>query len=233
MPELPQRLQMLVDMLIPGQSTADIGADHALLALYLVEKGMVPGVIIGELGDGPYQHARKAAVQSAVGRFKIEVRQGDGLQVLHNGEVSNVILAGMGGDTITDILQYDKQKSCSYQHYVFQPMSKAEALRQLLADWGWPILEERLIREKGHYYTAFSSRPGNSPYPLDILQKYLGLDTLQADNATIKDYLRYKLHRYQHVKQSLYRAGDQPQLQQKIQLYDQLQQRLEAMIDDM
>lgn len=232
MAELPQRLHMLVDMLIPGQSTADIGADHALLALYLLEQGLVPRVIIGELGDGPYQRACKAAAQCAEGRSRIEVRQGDGLQVLHSGEVGSVILAGMGGDTITGILQYDQQKSCSYQHYVFQPMSKAEVLRQLLADWGWPILEERLVRENGHYYTAFSSRPGHSPYPLDILQKYLGLDNLQADDETIKDYLHYKLRRYQRIKQSLYR-GEKPQLQQKILLYNQLEQRLEAMIDDM
>lgn len=232
MTKLPERLRMLVDMLIAGQAAADIGADHALLPLYLVERKIAPKVIIGELGEGPYLRALHAVNAHESSRQYIEVRQGDGLQVLHSAEVSSVVLAGMGGDTMAQILAFDKEKACSFKRYVFQPMTKHEVLRQLLADWGWPVLEERLIKENGHFCLAFSSMPGSEPYEIDLLQKYLGFSADLIDSEAKKDYLKSHLHRYQRIEKSLQDQGE-AELRQKAEFYHELVKRLEEIIDGM
>ena len=197
-----KRLSMVAEMIGAGQSVADIGADHAWLAIYLVENRLTPGVIIGELSDGPYTRAWEAVRGSSV-RDKIEVRQGNGLQVLERSEVECVVLAGMGGDTITDILSHDWDKAASFNNYVFQPMSKAEVLRQRLASRGWIIDDERLVEEHGYIYLAITSHPGNCPYHLNSLELELGPYIIKADNAIKKLYITRYLQKCQRIYMEL------------------------------
>jgi tRNA (adenine22-N1)-methyltransferase len=199
---LNERLAMVAEMIGTGKSVADIGADHARLATYLVESKIAPKVIIGELSDGPYNRSYEA-VMGCSDRDKIEVRQGNGLQVLERGEVDCVVLAGMGGDTIVDILSHDWDKAASFKYYVFQPMSKAEVLRQRLASRGWIINNERLVQEHDHIYLGITSRPGNCPYYLHGLDLELGAFILKADNETKKIYIARYLQKCQRIYREL------------------------------
>lgn len=202
---LYKRLATVADMLIQGKAVADIGADHALLPIYLIENKIAPRVIIGELGDGPYQRAVNA-VQSSSARDKIDLRQGNGLQVLDNAEVGNVVMAGMGGDTMADILAYNWDKAASFQRFVFQPMSNAKVLRQRLASRGWLIEEERLGIENGRIFLVVASRPANCPYPLTDLEMEIGSAILRADNDLKREYIQRYLQRYKRIYGNLTRS---------------------------
>jgi tRNA (adenine22-N1)-methyltransferase len=199
---LNKRLAMVGEMIGRGQSVADIGADHAQLAIYMVDKKAAPNVIIGELSDGPYTRAWEAVKGSTVSN-KIEVRQGNGLEVLDKGEVDCVVLAGMGGDTITDILASDWEKAATFKHYVFQPMSKAEVIRQRLASQGWIIDDERLVQENRYIYLAISSHPGNCPYHLNSLELELGPTILNADEEIKRIYIARYLQKCQRIYKDL------------------------------
>ncbi len=205
MPGIDQRLLAISDMLIKGESTADIGTDHALLPIYMVENSIVPRVIVTELTDGPYQRAANA-VQNSLYRDKIEVRQGNGLQVLEAGEVVNIIIAGMGGETIVDILSCDWQKSESYARYVFQPMSRPQVLRRELSLRGWPILDERLVEERNRYFVIISSCPGNLRYILSPLELEVGPVILRTESEFKKDYLKGYLKKYVNIYHSLMKS---------------------------
>ncbi len=192
-----KRLAMIADMVIKGEKVADIGADHALLPIYLVENQIAPQVIIGELGDGPYRRACQA-VQASACQNRIELRQGNGLQILGYGEVKSVVLAGMGGDTMVDILTYDRQKALSFERYVFQPMSKAQVLRQQLAAWGWSIEAERLGRENGRFFQVIASRPAHSIYTLTDLEMELGL-ALKAEDELHREFITQYLQKQRRI----------------------------------
>ncbi len=202
MAKISKRLLAVADNLIKGKPTADIGADHALLSIYLVEHNIVPRVIIGELAGGPFQKA-SAAVQGCSCREKIEVRQGDGLQVFKPGEVANVVIAGMGGEKIVKILSYDWKKSESYCRYIFQPMSRPEVLRQELSTRGWPILDEQLIRENERFFIIISSCPGNFPYKLSELEMEIGPVLLKKESRWKKAYLKSYIKKYKTICNSL------------------------------
>jgi len=193
---------MVADMIQAGQTVADIGADHAQLAIYLAEHNIAPSIIIGELSDGPYTRACRAVKGSTAGH-RIEVRQGNGLQILSKGEVNCVVLAGMGGDTIIDILAYDWDKAASFQSYVFQPMSKAEVLRQRLASRGWIIEDERLVEEHGRIYLIVTCHPGNCPYHLNGLELELGPVILKADSEIKRQYIARYLQKCRQIYMEL------------------------------
>ena len=173
MPLLDKRLNMFAAMIIKGESVADIGADHAHLSIFLVENNIVPRAIVTDLPDGPFNRAVNA-VQNSNCQDRLGVRQGDGLQVLLPGEVGNIIIAGMGGDSIVEILSYDWNKAESYHRYIFQPMSKAHVLRSELSRRGWPILDEKIVRENQKYYSVISACPDNKPYQLSPLELEVG-----------------------------------------------------------
>lgn len=197
------RIASIADMTIKGETAADIGTDHAGLALYMVAEGITPKMIISDLPAGPFNRACLAVAASSFSD-KIEVRQGNGLQVLAPGEVVNVIIAGMGGDTIVDILQYDFNKSSSFQHYVLQPMTKPKVIRRFLAARGWPIIKEELVKEKDRLFVIISASPGEKPYSLTPLEMDIGPFIIKNQKQpVVKDYLLNHLKKYQAIRVGL------------------------------
>jgi tRNA (adenine22-N1)-methyltransferase len=205
---LNNRLLTVADMVIPGEQVADIGADHALLPIYLIENHIVPRVIIGELADGPFRRACRS-VQDNRAQNRIDLRQGNGLQVLDYGEVKSVVMAGMGADTMVAILADEWNKAASFQRYVFQPMSKAHVLRRRLASRGWLIEQEHVGLDDGRLFLVIVSQPGNCPYPLSELEIEIGPYILKADKPLkrrlIQDYInKYKAIYSMIVQSQLY-----------------------------
>ena len=200
---ITDRLLAISKMIIVGQTAADIGSDHVRLPIYLVENGIVPGVIATELADGPFLRAQEAIINSSC-KDVIELRQGDGLQALQKGEAATVIIAGMGGDTICSILSHDWDKAASFRRFVFQPMSRAYRLRVALAEQGWPILDEMLVTENKRIFAIICSTPGKTPYRLSRLELDIGpIILLARDSEVGKLYLGQWMAKYKAICQSL------------------------------
>jgi tRNA (adenine22-N1)-methyltransferase len=195
---LMDRLLSTAGMVMPGKPVADIGADHARLAIYLAETGQVPRIIIGELGNGPFQRACAAVMQSPYQQI-IELRQGNGLEVLKFSEVSTVVLAGMGGDTIIEILSRNWDKAASFERFVLQPMSRINVVRRRLASRGWIIESEALVEERNRIFVVMAVRPGNIPYLLNDLEIDIGPILLKNINQVTRLYMRGILHQYRLI----------------------------------
>ncbi|MBC7324419.1 MAG: SAM-dependent methyltransferase, partial [Moorella sp. (in: Bacteria)] len=130
---LPKRLAAIAEFVPPGKVAADIGTDHAYLPVYLVQTGRSPRVIATELNEKPWMRAR-FWVSSFHLEDKIEVRLGAGLQVLSPGEVQVVVVAGMGQNTIRELLAATPAVLYRLERLILQPMSDAGNLRLWLVD---------------------------------------------------------------------------------------------------
>lgn len=217
-------------MVIPGQVAADIGSDHARLPIYLVKQGIVPWALATELSQGPLSRTQAAILISPV-RDLVHSRLGDGLQALDWGEVATVIMAGMGADTICQILSHDWEKAASYRRFVFQPMSRPLVLRKALAEQGWPILDELLVKENKRIFLIISSHPGNRPYKLTQLELDIGpLILKKRDHELYKPYLQQWMNRYQAVYRSLLQSHS-PENGLLIEDYKNRIKALEVIID--
>lgn len=200
------RLFEISQMIKPGLPIADIGSDHARLPIFLMENELIPWAIATELGDGPYNRMKRALYAAGLPE-RIDARQGDGLQVLQTGEVGGVVIAGMGGDLISFLLSRDWAKSESFAYYLLQPMSRAGVLRQTLADRGWPLVDEVLIKDNGQYYVIIHTCPGREAYELNELEQELGPIVLRQENPLKNDYLTHYLNKYKKVYDSLARSN--------------------------
>ncbi len=157
--KLPERLRSIAGFIPAGSTVVDIGTDHALLPIYLVKYGIAPKVIAGDLNAGPLEAAQKNVTEAGFAD-KINLRQGDGFDIIRPGEAELAVIAGMGGSTIRQIVQNAGEKAGQIKQLVLQPMADSGHLREWLVDNGWRIADEDLVNEDGRLYEVISAVPG-------------------------------------------------------------------------
>ena len=146
---LDARLRSIVEFVPRGSRVADIGTDHAQLAIELIESGRATHVIAADLNAGPLEAARKN-ISAAGLDDRIETRLGDGLKVLRAGEVDAVCMAGMGGALMCEILS--DEITASIARLILQPMNVSDRVRDWIDRNGFEIIDEDLAEVGGIIY---------------------------------------------------------------------------------
>ncbi len=157
--KLDVRLQAVANFVLAGLPAADIGTDHNYLPIYLAQNNICPKIIASDIAAAPYRKARQLAEDLCL-TDKIDVRFGKGLEVLNPGEMATIIIAGMGGRLICDILAASPKQAYSAQRLVLQPQKDAPALRKWLSSHGWQIIDEKMVADKQFYYLIIAAEQG-------------------------------------------------------------------------
>lgn len=157
--ELSPRLRLAADLAPAGARLADVGTDHAYLPACLLLEGKIPFAIASDLRAGPLARARETAEAYGCGE-KMDFRLCDGLSGIRPEEVDGVVIAGMGGETVADILAAAPWVREKKLPLVLQPMSSMPELRRWLQGHGWSITQERLAREGETLYVVLAAEAG-------------------------------------------------------------------------
>lgn len=187
---LSKRLTAIARRLTPGSVLADIGSDHALLPIYAVSEGICKRAIAGELNEGPFRTAQANVVAAGLGG-RIDVRKGDGLTVIAPDEADHVVIAGMGGATMTAILETGRDRLAGTDKLLLQPNVGAPLVRRWLLDNGWLLQDECVVEEDGLHYEILEARPAVTRGDKEQLrQLYAPLD---LDGLTVHAELQLEL----------------------------------------
>lgn len=153
MRSLGNRLQTVADTVAtyaPFACLADIGSDHAYLAVYAMKEGLASLAVASDINEGPLSRGRETAA-----RYKVspEFVLSDGFDRLKGYTFDAACICGMGGELIADILaRYGKHPGC---RLFLQPMTAQDDLRKYLWENGYTITEERYTVERGKPYGIF------------------------------------------------------------------------------
>ncbi|WP_337101626.1 tRNA (adenine(22)-N(1))-methyltransferase [Paenibacillus sp. YIM B09110] len=167
--KLSKRLQTIADYVTEGSRIADIGSDHAMLPVYLLQSKKCPSGIAGELNEGPYEAARKQVADAGLSS-RLSVRQGDGLSVLKPGEADTVTIAGMGGSLMSEILEAGLQAGqlSGVRELILQPNVGEDIVRRWLYQHSWYLADESIIEEDGKIY--------------EVMRAVLNVDAAELNN---------------------------------------------------
>lgn len=188
----------MIASLVPKCSTlCDIGTDHAYVAIYLAKKGIADKIIAADIKKGPLVQARKNIDAFNVGHI-VETRLSNGFSEFEQGEAECAIIAGMGGETIAEILE--NEKGCKY--FVLQMQTAHKHLREYLCTHGYVIEKEAVCREGNKMYTALLAVRGNSP-KLNDVQKEIGPYLIENTPPHFYDYVRYRLYEINTILKSM------------------------------
>jgi len=155
---LSPRLRMAAELVPPGARVIDVGTDHAMVPVWLVQEGRVDHVWASDLRPGPLQGAERLIQETATGS-RIDLRLADGLKGFGPEDGDAIIIAGMGGETIVSILSEAPwiTEECIL---ILAPQTKQHLLRRFLIGSGFSIQRELLVRDAGRIYPILTARCG-------------------------------------------------------------------------
>ena len=167
--KLSVRLEALAKLVPNSGSVADVGTDHGYIPVWLVQNGHCGALFATDIKEAPLEHARRTAEEYGQAGA-IEFHLCDGLSALRGSSVETVIIAGMGGENIAEILEaapWVRENGCLL---ILQPMSKSAHLRSWLFENGYKVLSEQLA-DDGAVYEILTARAGiDLPYsPAELL----------------------------------------------------------------
>lgn len=211
---LSKRLSTVASCVLPGAIIADIGTDHAYLPVYLVQKNICRRAVASDLNAGPVRSARETVHFYGL-EDRVEVRQGDGLQILVPGEVDTVVVAGMGGLLITRILGEGLVVLGQVQRLILQPNNNARQVRRWLLENDWGLVDEHLIEENYKFYPVIVAEPKRGAFARDLLALEFGPRLLEKGGPVMHRYLEKKRREYLKILAGLSNVKEPGLLERK------------------
>lgn len=141
-----------ITALVPADSVVcDVGCDHALVPIFLVETGTCRQAIAMDVRPGPLSAATENIARRGLSK-RIETRLSDGLQKLQPGEADGFICAGMGGKLTVKIMEDSFSLVKQMNWMILQPQSEIQVVRRFLRTHGFFIEREDMVLEDGKFY---------------------------------------------------------------------------------
>lgn len=159
---MSKRLEKIASYVSDGIGVADVGTDHGYIPVMLVKRGYKGNITATDINEGPLNKAKLNLIDADAGN-RVELILCDGLEGVSPDKTDTIIVAGMGGDTITGIL--DRAEWCmeNGKKLILQPVTKPEILRYWLVNNDFEITDEALVEENGTIYQIICAVPGKSP----------------------------------------------------------------------
>ncbi len=194
-PRLDARLRAVAKLVAPGARVADVGCDHGKLAVALAASGRAAKVIAIDLRPQPLARAQRLVQETGCDQL-VECRLGDGLSCVAPGEVDTVVLAGISGITICQILAAAPWVRSPAVRLVAMPANKPEVLRYFLAREGFTWEVEVAALAAGRPYLALAVHYAGRPFAPTPLFCWLGLlGQKGGDDPATLSWRRHQLHR--------------------------------------
>lgn len=200
------RLKVIESYICDGVGIIDVGTDHGFLPILLARNGYTGNIIASDIAIEPLSNAKHTASAEGVSD-RIKFTLADGLDSCSPDEVDTIVVAGMGGDTITGIL--DKAEWCMDKKYRFilQPMTKAEVLRFWLVNNGITIISETIVKDAGKLYSVIYAAFSGINQSLNDGELFTGKTELIASQHHFTDHMNYNIERLMKISVGLKITG--------------------------
>ncbi len=205
LPPLDARLRLIAAMVRPGRAVADVGTDHGKLIAHLVGSGQAPCGCATDIRPGPLSKARELVEQLGM-QDRIRVVLCDGLAGVESTQAEEIVIAGMGGETIIHILESWPHTKEPGKHFLLQAMTRPEELRGWLWRSGFDILEERCATQGGRAYSVISASFSGRVTQPDELMLCLGAIS-DFDRPAEQAYGQKLLQRMEQKAAGMEKAG--------------------------
>lgn len=144
--KLSKRLNSAYNMVEPNTGVIDVGCDHGLLGLNLLKNNKISSLICSDISANALQSCRDNANKM---NLKPVFKVTDGLKGIDLSTIETIIITGLGGNNIIDILN---QVDISHKSLIISPQSNEFKVRRFLTKKGFKLIREECVSERGKYY---------------------------------------------------------------------------------
>ena len=223
---LDGRLSSVGRFVRQGAVFADIGTDHGYLPLSLLKEGKISSAVLSDINEGPLSSAKEnAAAAGLVDRCTFHL--GDGARGLSELGITDVAIAGMGGELIVDIIMNAQHLHTEGTRLILQPMSHQQDLRIYLAKSGFSTVFEDYSYSAGKYYVTIVAEYTGDRREISDSEAYFGKEEfIKPYTREIQGYLGVRLSVLKKTREGKALGGEDTRSEDK--LIDYLQNFLSS-----
>ena len=189
--KISKRLEAISSLIPINSSIIDIGCDHAMLDIYLMQKKIIKSAIATDINNNALNNA-KENIKKYNYENVIDTRLGNGLDTLNpNDHVDTVVISGMGAHTIVGILKNNSNKLKKVDNLIIQSNTKLEFLRKEITKLNYIIANEIILEDNKKTYIIIKFIKGKKKYSKKEL--YFGPILLNKKDKLFKEYYSKEL----------------------------------------
>lgn len=182
--KLSPRLKQVADFVEDNSNIVDIGCDHALTDIYIMQTKKNISIIASDINPNALENAKKNIKKYHL-EDKISIVLSNGLNDINTTNLDTIIISGMGAHTIVGILQMNKKKLQNIDTLIIQSNNDIDFLREKVTKLNYYIEDEELVKEKKFIYTVIKFKKGKKHYTKK--QLYFGPILLEKNNSLFKE----------------------------------------------
>jgi tRNA (adenine22-N1)-methyltransferase len=224
--QLSHRLATIAECVPKDSKVVDVGTDHAYIPIYLIKNNLIKTCIATDINSGPLQ---KAKLNMQLHRVEnIELKLTNGLQGVKCKEADTIIIAGMGGYLMIDILKNSLELVQSAKRLILQPQQDIAQVRKFLHYIGFKIEDEVFIQDDEKYYTVIIAVLGNEKYNHEYDYVY-GKILIDKKTALFQHWMQQKQQKLKEIEIYLQQGHSQHTKKRKEELENELKMHSEVM----
>ncbi len=207
---ISKRLLCCASLVKQGASVADIGADHGYLGIYLLLNGIAAHVYASDLREKPIAKARENAGKYGVAD-SMDFFCAPGLDAIPQEAIDTVVCAGMGSDSIMEILEAAPWLKNPRYSLILEPQSSGQDLRNYLAEQGFRTLREELVQDGGFLYSVILAAYDGTARTLTPGRQYLSEALLESHSPLLEAYRSRLLLSLENTVRSMEQGNAEPE----------------------
>lgn len=225
--KLSKRLNKIAELVDFGASVIDVGTDHGYVPNFLCENKISSDIIATDIS--------KNSLEKSIELTRELGNENEIRNILANGIVNedrdNIIIAGLGGIQIAEIIANSIDIAKSSRKLILQPMQKTNILRRELNNMGFEIFDEEIIYEDDRYFEIILAKFSN--YKNESLEEedfYFSKNLIEKKDETYLEYLKEKKDYLTTIIRSF--DPDSPRSKKRSQELNSLLDKVEEAINE-
>jgi tRNA (adenine22-N1)-methyltransferase len=190
--KLTARLSAAAEAVRSGAKLADVGCDHGRLCAFLVASGRCPSAVATDINEKPL--AKAGALFKRLGlEGRARALLCDGLAGLSSREADDVVIAGLGFETVAGIIAAAAWLRDGAKRLILVPSSRHARLRRWLWREGFDIIREKAVCEGAYCYTVMTAAYSGAAKEASAAEAALGRTwdgSEEAKRYAEREYLR-------------------------------------------
>ena len=186
-----RRLEEIINVVEDNSIVADIGTDHGIVPYELIKSNKAKKVIASDISEKSLDKLREK-LDYLDEPEKIILNVSDGLDNLNEYQVDTIIISGMGGNLIVDILNKNIDVAKSANCLILGANNSLSVLRKFLHDNSFEIIEEVDLFENDKYYQIIKIKVGKQLFSNDYEYEF-GKFLIDNKSENLKQYIKQQI----------------------------------------
>ena len=209
-----RRLLDIIDILDSNKKVIDVGTDHGLVPLYLAKNKISTDITATDISAASLQKLIDKLDDDLSKIIKTKVT--DGFRGLETSENQVAIIAGMGANTIIEIIEESLDFAKNLDYMILASNVNTYVLRHFLNDHGFFIEKDFLSYENKKYYDILKVYYGKAQ-DLAFEEYYYGFTDINNMSYLLEEKLKIDKEKNQNFLKEIKRKSQDTKAIKKIE----------------